>query len=87
MTSGKRSGYKLIAIPRGRQMETIFRYTTKTTLTAPPGDEDAMTRIRALLAVVAVALLAACSQSPTAVALEPAEEAARGGSSTIGSGL
>lgn len=40
-------------------------------------------KIRALLAVAAIALLAACGQSPTA----PSMDMERGGSSTIGSGL
>lgn len=40
-------------------------------------------KIRALFAVAAVVLLAACGQSPTA----PSLDAQRGGSSTIGSGL
>lgn len=46
-------------------------------------------RIRALLAVFAVALLAACTQSPTAPATPgvDTEAAAFGGTGTIGSGL
>ncbi|HEX2189384.1 MAG TPA: hypothetical protein VHG51_10825 [Longimicrobiaceae bacterium] len=44
-----------------------------------------MIKVRALLAAAAVALLAACSQSPTAPLF--GDTADRGGSSTIGSGL
>ena len=65
MNFGKRSGYNLITIACYRKMETILVYTTRQAFTATFRDEGSPMKLRALLAVLAVAVLAACT-SPTA---------------------